>query len=150
MARFHIHSVIHVDTQIATAPQSAQLEAGNKALEGEVADRIAAEGLVRRMNLELERRVAERTRDLERIKRELETENRLRREAKDRLVQAQKLEAVGLLASGIAHDFNNLVTIMVGYTALLKRRMNPDDPSVRLVDEVQRAAGSLVGQRGSR
>jgi len=47
-----------------------------------------------------------------------QAENRLR-EAEAQLRQAEKLEAVGLLAAGIAHHFNNLMAIVIGYTSLL-------------------------------
>jgi len=44
--------------------------------------------------------------------------DRVRMEAQ--LTQAQKMGAVGLLASGIAHDFNNTLTAAAGYAELIR------------------------------
>ena len=50
------------------------------------------------------------------------------RETEEKLLHAQKMEAIGRLAGGIAHDFNNLLTIVTGYVDILLGRLPAGDP----------------------
>ena len=54
--------------------------------------------------------------------------------------QAQRLEAVGRLASGVAHDFNNMLTAITGYGEMLRNSFKADDPLREDVDEILGAA----------
>jgi len=44
------------------------------------------------------------------------------------LFQAQKMEAIGRLASGVAHEFNNYLTVIMGNGQFLLSDLPPDDP----------------------
>ncbi len=49
-----------------------------------------------------------------------------KRRLEAQLQQAQKMEAVGTLASGIAHDFNNIMMGILGNASLMLARIEPD------------------------
>jgi two-component system, cell cycle sensor histidine kinase and response regulator CckA len=60
------------------------------------------------------------------------------------LQMAAKMEAVGRLSGGIAHDFNNLLGVIIGYSHLFKRKLEPGNPLLEHAQEIEKA-----GQRAA-
>jgi len=76
-----------------------------------------------------------------------ELDMRARKILEERLRQAGKMEAIGMLAGGIAHDFNNLLTIISGYSQLLLSSVSgAERSSVEQVLRASERAADLTGQ----
>jgi nitrogen-specific signal transduction histidine kinase/ActR/RegA family two-component response regulator len=58
--------------------------------------------------------------------------------------QAQKMEAVGLLAGGVAHDFNNLLTIIISSSDMLRAELPTDSPHFADVEAIRNAGKSAA------
>jgi two-component system cell cycle sensor histidine kinase/response regulator CckA len=73
-----------------------------------------------------------------------------RRELEEKLRQAQKLEAIGLLAGGVAHDFNNMLTAITGYSDFALAALDTGRGVRRAdIEEIAKAAeraGALTSQ----
>ncbi|WP_052402139.1 hybrid sensor histidine kinase/response regulator [Muricoccus aerilatus] len=98
---------------------------------------------------ELERRVADRTRELVEANDRLSAEVAERQQTQAALLQAQKVQAVGQLAGGIAHDFNNVLQAVLGGICLVRRRAGDPEAVGRLAGMVEEAArrGESVTRR---
>lgn len=65
------------------------------------------------------------------------------------VLQAQKLESLGVLAGGIAHDFNNLLTAILGNADLARQEIPAHLPAherVTAIEEASRCAAELCRQ----
>jgi signal transduction histidine kinase/ActR/RegA family two-component response regulator len=91
----------------------------------------------------LEEQVHLRTMQLEQLNRELEqrVEERTRKLAiaSEKLLHAQKMEAIGTLAGGVAHDLNNILGGIVNYPELLLMDIPRDSPYRENILAIQRS-----------
>jgi signal transduction histidine kinase len=133
-------------------PSPSQLKRANADLAREIEERRAAESEIRRINEELEQRVASRTADyklaaesLQQALHDLRAEMNRREDLERQLIQSQKMEAVGRLAGGVSHDFNNLLTVILGYNQMLLEQVKDDPVALEYAGEVTQAAERASG-----
>jgi PAS domain S-box-containing protein len=67
-----------------------------------------------------------------------------REKLREKLLQAQKMEAVGRLAGGVAHDFNNMLSIIIGRAELALMKLKPTDLLYKHLSEI-----AVVGKRSA-
>lgn len=106
---------------------------------------------------ELESIVAERTKALRETNQRLKAEIVERRQLARQLIQAQKMEAIGMLAAGVAHDLNNILSGIVSYPDIILQQVgtqHPIYPKLQLIQQSGRKAAAIVqdmltlGRRG--
>ncbi|HEY6838308.1 MAG TPA: ATP-binding protein, partial [Geobacteraceae bacterium] len=97
---------------------------------------VQREEEIRELNRELEHKVRERTA-------ELEEKNLLLVKAKEELVRAEKLAAIGELAAGVAHEINNPMAIIRGHAEILQMSIPPDASDREEVDTIVQQVGRV-------
>ena len=104
---------------------------------------------LQQINDDLERRVADRTAQLQHAHDELLEQIAERARTEEQLRQLQKLESIGQLTGGVAHDFNNLLTAVLGNLELLRKRLPSNPATDRLLDGATQGAqrGAALTQR---
>ena len=95
---------------------------------------------IKKTQAALEKAYSEVERQVQKRTAELQQEIAERKQTEEKLLQAQKMEAMGQLAGGIAHDFNNLLMVIAGYSDLMQQEL-PEGSTVReQIDEIAKAA----------
>jgi PAS domain S-box-containing protein len=106
-----------------------------------------AQDELRRTNEMLEKRVLERTAELQQANAALLRTIEEQKKLEGQLRQAQKMEIIGTMSGGIAHDFNNILNIIQGYADVIGMESSTSRQTANnlklIIEQIQRGA-SLV------
>jgi len=64
---------------------------------------------------------------------------------KDKLIRAQRMESLGVLAGGVAHDLNNILGPLVAYPEIIRMDLTPDSPIHEHLQKIEGSAQRAVG-----
>ncbi len=73
------------------------------------------------------------------------SEEKLRRQSQEQLLQSQRLEALGTLVGGIAHDFNNILNVISGHVSLMERWRESPERFMKSFEAVKKATERGAG-----
>jgi two-component system cell cycle sensor histidine kinase/response regulator CckA len=62
-------------------------------------------------------------------------------QARQELLNTQKIESLGILAGGIAHDFNNILAAILGYISLARLQLHDPEKAKKRLEEAEKATG---------
>jgi two-component system cell cycle sensor histidine kinase/response regulator CckA len=68
-----------------------------------------------------------------------------RKHLEQQLLSAKKMEAIARLAGGVANDFNNLLTVITGYSGLIRSGLSPEHPLQKDVQQVIQSTERAIG-----
>jgi len=121
---------------LSLAQQAAELRLTNAQLQVEINKRQQVEEELRQNLCQAEQARQEMSRLMEEQRRTEEERAKLQAQ----LNQAQKMEAIGVLAGGIAHDFNNILGVILGYADMAREDAPPDSLFAKDLERVVSSA----------
>jgi signal transduction histidine kinase len=99
-----------------------------------------------------EREKKERDR-IERLNRELQRQGETLRAAYERLeasqrqiIQSEKLASIGRLAAGVAHEINNPLSVILGYTKILRKETTANAEELQIIEDEARLCQRIVSE----
>jgi len=102
--------------------------------------RMKAEKELKKAHEDLEKRIIERTGELQEAYNRLIEGTKERDRLEEQLRHAQKMDAIGTLAGGIAHDFNNIIAGIIGFAEMVLEDVPGDSPVHRRLEFILKGA----------
>ena len=116
---------------------SQELRTTNERLQCEIGHRETIQSALDEMNRTLEATVSERTKQLQDALDKLKS-------AQDKVIQQERLSAIGRLSSGITHELNNTLSPVVAYAELLCGQPTTDPQQREWLSSINQSASDAI------